>query len=321
MKEKNKKIFKALGVGAVATLGLFTMAGCSLSDTEKADVMEGLENANTYMEETIDLLKEQNKQLNEQNNKLEDYINEIQQENAKITSEEAYNKLMMAKAKFETNYQGIRDNFRIIQTYDEYPDDISIIEYYKTNDNGYVSIDHSEYVENGGPNGEIKYVRDKLIYENDGKTYQYTKRKENENSSYSKVMIIDDEMSETLSGVDYIMSRLCFELLSEKNIKSIEILENGNSKITVIAEDEREDDNEVNKDIYYIEYELTSDNKIVSVSINLLEVNSIISDGDQIVYEIDGSSGCIKLEYGAITEERVNEFLQEAINKELKAED
>ncbi len=70
MKEKNKKFIKTLGVGAVATLGLFTMVGCSVSDEEKADMMEGLENANTFMEETIDLLKEQNRKLNEQNQEL-----------------------------------------------------------------------------------------------------------------------------------------------------------------------------------------------------------------------------------------------------------
>ena len=39
---KKHKFFKALGVGAVATLGLFTFAGCSLSDSEKLMLWKGL---------------------------------------------------------------------------------------------------------------------------------------------------------------------------------------------------------------------------------------------------------------------------------------
>jgi len=132
---KKTKFFKALGVGALATLGLFTFTGCSLSDNEKADLMKGLENANDYMEKHIDELEEQNYKLaqqieelkkqndileetleaeKEENDILQDYLEELQQENAKITTDEAYNKLILARTMLETNYNGIRDNFKCI---------------------------------------------------------------------------------------------------------------------------------------------------------------------------------------------------------------
>ena len=64
------------------------------------------------LKKQIALLEDSLEAEQSENEILQDYLEELQQENAKITTEEAFNKLMIAKAKLETNNNGIiKNNF------------------------------------------------------------------------------------------------------------------------------------------------------------------------------------------------------------------
>lgn len=328
---KKNKFFKALGVGAVATLGLFTMAGCSLSDSEKADVMEGLENANTYMEETIDLLKEQNRKLNEQNQELneqnqilreqneslENYLDEFKQENAKITTEDAFNKLMIAKAKLETNNNGIRNNLRVIcVATDGVFTQNQIVELYKTENNGYVS--------NVVLDDDFSGFSSNLCYEDGDNVYEYIVDKDLEGNfvKYTKEVRADFLSSESGSGLIYLMTPMFLDKLSAENIYSVEILENGNYKISAIVESEFEEEGEdyyYNKQTYLLEYEITSDYKLISMNINQFVKTTEEVENGLVEEHSFTTSGSVRIDYNTITEEYINELLQEAISKDPKA--
>ena len=313
MKEKNKKIIKTLGVGAVATLGLFTMVGCSLSDSEKADLMKGLENANTYMEETIDLLEEQNKELKDQNNNLESYLEALQQENAKITTEEAYNKLMIAKVKLETNNKGIGNNLRVIcVATDGKIVQNQIVELYKTENNGYISnLIFDDY----------RGFSSNLCYEDDDVVYEYIKELDAEGNfvKYTKNVRTDFVSSESGGGLTYAMESLFLDDLSEESIYSVEILENSNYKISAIIESEikQEDENfYYNKQTFFLEYELTYDHKFVSMNISQYVKTEEVGNGSAET-KISTVSGSLFFEYGVVTENYINALLDEAKAAEL----
>lgn len=368
---KKNKIFKALGVGALATIGLFTVTGCSLSDSEKTKIMSGINNANDYMEKHIDVLKDQNYKLAQQieelkkqnellsqqnktssddlteskltnttltayleelkkqiavlkssleaeqneNDILQDYLEELQQENAKITTDEAYNKLMLAKAKLESNKDGIRNNLRVIcvATDGEY-EQYQIVELYKTGNNGYVSnVVFDDY----------RGISSNFCYEYEDNVYEYEKDLDAEGNiaDYTKIIRSDFLSSESGSGLTYAMTPLFLDKLLAENIYSVEILENGNYKISAIIESEikRENEDYYNKQIYVLEYEITSDCKFVSMNLNQFIEGKEEVEGGETEKQIQTISGGIVIEYNTITEEYINQLLEEAISKDLKA--
>jgi len=313
------KIFKALGVGAVATLGLFTFTGCSLSDSEKAKLMNELDNATEYMEETIDQLKEQNKKLKEQNQTakleleeskkendiLQNYLEELQNENAKITAKEAFNKLLIAEYKLNTNYEGIRNNLKIIGTenndnnnwYAEY-----VKTFYQSESNGFI-YNEKECYENH--NVEL------LVYEYDEKVYGYEKDLE-DSDDYSKAIFENYASSETyaLRSLGVVDGEL-----SVHDIKSVEILENGNYKITFIFTRNDVISGEYISDIdEIIEYEITRDCEFVEATLISMGRKSKEQGSG---YDCEKRISTIRFEYGVITEDYINGLLQEAISREL----
>ena len=319
---KKNKIFKALGVGAVATLGLFTFAGCSLSDTEKADVMKGLENANTYMEETIDLLRDQNRKLNEQNQELNEqnsilrdqnesleiYLDEFQKENAKITAEEAWNIMLMAENKFLINYNGIRNNIKIISQYANGSERGEMIcEYYQSRNNGYVSNLIEKYTDH---NVGL------LTYEHNNQVYGYEKDMD-DSLDYKKRVLDNYDSSETyaMSGKILRSENVLFDTsyLSSSNILSVEILENGNYNI-IIAFAEESGSTEYN---YLLQYEITKDYDFVRFVHNCYS----LKEGDSNQKSGEKSSVLVTFEYNILTEEYIESMVQEAINKSETSQD
>lgn len=113
-KSKKNKILKGLGIGALACLGVFTFAGCSieLSQDQIDKVMYTVDNADTFMDETLDLLNKQN---------------------AELDQEEAWDLYKLAQAKFKLNVDGIRDNVKMTSRF-------GIIYLYDTASDGYVMI-------------------------------------------------------------------------------------------------------------------------------------------------------------------------------------
>ena len=293
--------------------------------------MEGLKNANSYMEKTIDLLKEQNRKLNEQNQELneqnqilreqneslENYLDEFKQENAKITAKEAYKKLMLAKAKLETNNNGIRNNLRAItvSTQGVFTQN-QIVELFKTKNNGYVS--------NVVSDDDYRGFSSNLCYEDGDNVYEYIVKKDVDGNfvDYTKEVRSGFTSSESGSGLASFMSPMFFDKLSVENIYSVEIIENGNYKISAIVELEfggEGEDYYSNKQTYLLEYEITSDDKFISMNINqFIKTTQEVENG--LVEERSFTvSGSMRIEYNAIAEDYINELLEEAISKDLKA--
>lgn len=318
---KKKKIFKALGVGVLATLGLFTFTGCSLSDNEKEDLMKGIENANDYMEEQIDLLKnqnnllaQQNRELKEENDILQDYLEELQKENAKITSKEALNKLALAVNMFITNNNGIRDNLKIICEEDRDNEKLVYTKsYYESENNGCIYMGTESYED---VNVGI------IVYEHDGKIYGYEKDLKNP-EDYKKGIFGRYSSSEAYADIYNFADNIMFEKNTTANdIKSVEILQNGNYKIAVILNDEgRESETDFSNTYYTLEYEITKDCRFVQCVVNMFCQKNIKEPNTNVKYEVRNTTMTITFEYDSLTEEYVNGLLQEAISKPLTSQD
>lgn len=246
------KIFKALGVGAVATLGLFTLAGCSFGGNN-ANIIKGLENANTHLEKTVDLLKEQNKLLKDQNKLLEDYI--LENKGTIISSEEAWNKLTSSVTNWEINYNGVRDNVKITMSASQ-GNYTSVYEGLKTEGNGYVVLNSNE-------NNEST----QLAYEHNNNVFVYEK----DTNSYTKEQVSGHLTSESVSGISNFFT-MCFNLekMTYNDVTNVEVLNNGNCKISFTYEG---GNFTVGMDIY---------GKIVSVDI----MNGAVSTQIEIEYNV-----------------------------------
>lgn len=91
MKNKTKKILAGAFLGFV---GMGCLTGCSaeLTQTQKDKVMSVVENSETFMNESLELLKESNQ---------------------KLDKERAYGLLRLATKRLETNAQDVMSNLRI----------------------------------------------------------------------------------------------------------------------------------------------------------------------------------------------------------------
>jgi len=97
MKEKNKKVLKGFGVGALALAGMVGLTGCAKIEVsqEKVDSMiETVEKTDVFideqteqMKEQIELLEQQNAMLQEQNTKLEANNTELKQQNTTLQTQ------------------------------------------------------------------------------------------------------------------------------------------------------------------------------------------------------------------------------------------
>ena len=91
MKNKTKKILAGVGLGIV---GVGCLTGCSaeLTDTQKDKIMSVVENSDTFMNESLELLKESNQ---------------------KLDKESAFGLLRLAIKRLETNAQDVFKNLKI----------------------------------------------------------------------------------------------------------------------------------------------------------------------------------------------------------------
>lgn len=130
MKEKNKKILKGLGIGALACVGMLGLTGCAnveVSQDKVNSMIETAEKADARLDEYIDLLEQQNQQLLEQNNKLEDLINQD-----RLTKEEVWNLAMTTDFNLMMNVGGARDNLVITAVNDNLQ--LGMLYYYNSSD-------------------------------------------------------------------------------------------------------------------------------------------------------------------------------------------
>ena len=150
MKEKNKKILKSLGVGALACFGMFTLTGCSFSLTpeQMEKVMYVVDESDRFMKDTLDLLEKQN---------------------AKLDKEEAWDLFRMADAKLALNANNVWDN--LVLTTEEDDGEVYVSRWFKTSDGTQVlsrDDDHGPEVIYSSPEeNEVVYRASKIIYEDE----------------------------------------------------------------------------------------------------------------------------------------------------------
>lgn len=305
MENKSKKGLKILGVGAIATVSLLSLAGCSISDTEKADMMEGLKNANTFMEESIkklteqnNLLDEQNEILTEQNLGLQECINTLNS----VTKEEAYNKFKLAVAKYRADYNGVRSNLKVTTTM-KYDGSTARGEvgFYRSSENGYVT--YVNYVgESGKEEGDSDYT---LTYMSGDKVYCFTKSNEHAQREELDQSTSEDDTSGLLR-----YNFLIDFTLTEDDIVSVEILENGNYLITMLdGVDEGTNLEGEGKQTLIYEYEITPDCKFVKT--RGVYVSEEYTEDGKFNIEYVRDVEC-KYQYGVITEEYINSLIAES---------
>ncbi|MBE5741085.1 MAG: hypothetical protein E7351_00935 [Clostridiales bacterium] len=233
MKEKNKKILKSIGIGALACLGVFTFAGCSsiLTDDQVEGMVATVEQSEQFMEDTIAQLKEQNELLQSQNSALAEQ-NEILSKK-EFTKEEAYDLIRLIDVKFDINIDGIRENLKVI-----YNEDGNIY-------TGALSYYTDTY--------QIIMMTSSLGYKNaiyqEG-DYVYACSFNNTGVLTSKVLLDDKN---TNMEKDYTLGWKLFDRIeSIDNIVNIETLDNGNYKIAFMIE-VKEGDNVVYMQLYEME--------------------------------------------------------------------
>lgn len=92
-----KKLNKVLCLGAFAAASVMPLSGCNLfsqnlSEEQIDKLMYALDNADSFMDESLDLLEKSNEKLN---------------------NEEAYNLVRLARKYLYLNKDGVRDNLKV----------------------------------------------------------------------------------------------------------------------------------------------------------------------------------------------------------------
>ena len=161
-----------------------------------------------------------------------------------------------------------------------------------------------------------------MAYEQNGKVYGYEKNLEDVND-YGKTRLDSYSSSEAYADINDFADNIMFEgNMSANDIKSVEILGNGNYKITVILNEEgRESQTGISHIYYTIEYEITSDCKFVKCVSHTFMQRNITEQDVEFEYETYKGTTTITFEYNTLTEEYINGLLQEAISKEITSND
>lgn len=270
---KKKGIFKALGIGALACLGMATFTGCSLdlSQSQMDKLMYTVENADTFMEESLDLLNKQN---------------------ANLDLDEAFRLFNLAKARYLLNDDGMRDNLKLTINIclDDGTTNNGVLKFFKTEDCDVCLSEGTSVTES----------RKALTYVDSDDVYIYRK----DSSGYSKTLVEED-----VSGIEYYWNTtMCpFTLLEagKDDIIKCELLDNGNYKITLLIEAIHETDTRTYRYYQLYELELTSDATVVS---EYMQEGKCDGEGTL----IEKVSGTVTYEYGVVTESDIADLLAEA---------
>lgn len=238
MKEKNKNIFKGLGVGALACFGMLTFTGCSVDLTEDQveKVMMVVDQSDKFMSETLNLLQKQN---------------------AKLSKEEGWDLYKLAHAKFITNQNGIRNNLKITSQYLEGDE---LVTYYYNDSNGIDLI-----LETGselGGNDRITFVVEE---ESTNKVYSYVQK----GTEYEKALL-GEGVVENYYPVIAINISFC----TLENMTSCELLENGNYKLSFVQSEQGEDPENNITYCNYTTYEITKEGMFISQNVVIAEIDN-----------------------------------------------
>lgn len=280
----NKKI-KTLCLGALLGTSVFGFTGCNLfqQDLSQSQIDKLLyiaDNADNFMDETMDLLKGAN---------------------AKIDIDEARKLLEITTINLTTNKDGIVDNF-IVDTgkYGKmyyYTDENDCRYYFETR----ISDDGEEEL--------YRAVYDVIKVES-GYERRYVYHFRDDDGLYAKYEITDIT-NRYSSALAYTLSNsLDFsELIDERfSINSVKVLENGNYLITAYATNIEADNNDEDYQrltTTLVNYEVTPDEKLVSYKYNSVDYSKETGYADSAGY----NTSVANFKYNEITKEQVQEFM------------
>ncbi len=301
MKEKNKKILKGLGIGALACVGMVGLTGCSKVEVsqEKVDSMiETVEKVDGRLDDYIDLLEQQNQQLQDQNAMLEEQNKLLEQAN-KLTKEDVWNLAQTADYNLMMNVGGVRDNLKIAMQ--EVTNDYTIegfYMYYNT-DSVQSKVSKEDGLHVSYQKEEDKVVKGRIsLSDND----EYICDSIYESTSAKTLEEYIHVYSGTLPGIN------SFELTYE-DLSHYEILENGNVKLTFVKYDTyQQAGNEYVETLETCSFEYTLDAKLVSIE----ESSKIIYESSGLD-EIDGEieyTRSYNLSYGTVDVDLVESLVE-----------
>jgi len=274
MKEKTKKVIKTLGVGALLCAGAFTFAGCSLNAEDKALVENKVAELQQQLAENNALLEEQNNLINQQ-----------------LLVDRAWGLIQTALAELLINIDGVRDNLVMEYTLAQ---ETSIQVFYKTSSGDYVFAQDNH-----------------VVYEDNSGMYSY--RYNDKDDLYEKVKLGDWNSME----VYFVEELNSFNFVGDatkENITSVEILNNGDYKITIVYNRNKELEYTSQQVATILELVISPDGKCSSIKKSNMDIQKWEGNDD----EGDETSawiykdGMIEFKYGAVDVEEVLTKLEEA---------
>lgn len=277
---KKNNFLKCLGVGALCLAGTLTITGCStegLTTEQVATIIDTVEQSNEFMNNTTEELK-----------RFNDFM--ISNESTEYSKQEAADMATVALTKLVSNYNDCLSNFHMGGSYVQNGELLEGIEVYiyknedvfaiiETHADGRVVIDFSI---DGGDNA-----------------YSYTSNKE----GTTKVKLNEEE-SNFYTILGQRTSVLGFNSTSDKltqdEISYVEVLDNGNVKLTCCRIEE-------NRKLCAV-FEISSDCNFVSMGCDEYEKEEGV---------VNYTSESMNVDFGKLTEAGVRDLLNDAIEANL----
>lgn len=276
----NSKL-KKICCGIVAGLGLLSLTGCNsvsskLSDDQINNLLTIADNADKFMDETMDLLEGANE---------------------KIDLDQAYRVYERAILEFDLNVGGKRDNLIL----EQYQNGVlgGYVYYYKNANGQYHHINMDVNSQNVVTPTTAQYetIEDtsKKVYvrKDQGMGYEVNDYSEEYPSVDAYLMKNDELIGNTLS-------------YGKENINSVEVLENGNYLISFCRNEVNLDTSANNvADMEITKVEISKDYNIIQVNTNIVYAYDYAGDG--MFY--NGGNAVVKLNYGMLNDDKIEDII------------
>ena len=274
MKEKNKKVLKGLGVGALACVGMVGLTGCSINlNQEQIDkLMYTVDKSDMFMSDILELMENQNTQFDK---------------------EQAFNRYKLAENKITLNYDNIWKNLKVTSSVVG-DDDSQVLELYiNSNDEKFAICKDSDSLN--------------IIYANDiHNTYFYEKHIFDEIfTKRSEEINFETQLAQS----NFVGSSVAFINEIEKNhndIYNYEVKDNGDEVITMVklvkVQSESSEDYDINT--YIIETTINNKGFISEIKLTFACTDSTKKENVS-----SSITGIVKFEYGVLTDNDMEGYL------------
>ncbi len=307
MKEKNKKVLKTLGVGALCLCGALTFAGCSNIEIsqEKVDSMvETVEKTDSRLDEYIDLLEQQNANLEK-----------LLEEANKMTKEDVWNLAQTADYNLMMNVDGLRDNLIVTGVREDLGLQQDLMYYYNTSDTKiFAELNGDEECVITGVELWYQTSESNVILADINKT----------ETDYVCGSIEERDESFVFENCIGVYSGGCPGIngfgLTYDDLSHYQILENGNIKLTFAKNDtyyQNEEQTEYVTALEVYSYEYSLEGKLVSFEINSKTIDyseSVMENMPGLIEELNMEIKYV-LTYNAVDVELIESWVELAETK------